>query len=68
MSELEIQREIIKSQQRQINALRHCNRVLETTNQLLADALDSLTKTDVSSKAGGVDGYAAIELFLAQNL
>lgn len=39
MSELEIQREIIKSQQRQINALRQCNRVLETTNQLLADAL-----------------------------
>lgn len=34
----------------------------------LAVALDSLTKTDVSSKAGGVDGYAAIELFLAQNL
>lgn len=34
----------------------------------LVSALDSLTKTDVSSKLGGVDGYAAIELFLAQNL
>ena len=40
MSELEIQREIIKSQQREINDLRQCNRVLESTNQLLADALD----------------------------
>lgn len=46
MSELEIQREIIKSQQREINDLRQCNRVLESTNQLLADALDSTLKRE----------------------
>ena len=34
----------------------------------LVAALDSLTKTDVASKSGGVDGYAAVELFLTQNL
>lgn len=46
MSELEIQREIIKSQQREINDLRQCNRVLESTNQLLADALDSALRRE----------------------
>ncbi|HBJ18449.1 MAG TPA: DNA polymerase III subunit delta [Clostridiales bacterium] len=34
----------------------------------LVAALDSLTKVDAASKLGGVDGYAAVELFLAQNL
>ena len=34
----------------------------------LVAALDSLTKTDVASKSGGVDGFAAVELFLTQNL
>ena len=46
MSELEIQREIIKNQQREINDLRQCNRVLESTNQLLADALDSALRRE----------------------
>ena len=46
MSELEIQREIIKSQQREINDLRQCNRVLESTNQLLAEALDSALRRE----------------------
>lgn len=34
----------------------------------LVDALDALMKIDVASKSGGMDGYAAIELFLMQNL
>lgn len=39
MTESEIQREIIKKQQREINSLRASNRVLEATSQTLAEAL-----------------------------
>ena len=39
MSELDLQREIIKKQQREINSLRASNRVLEATSQTLAEAL-----------------------------
>ena len=46
LNELEIQREIIKRQQRQLNDLRRCNHALETTNQLLADALDAALRRE----------------------
>lgn len=39
MTESELQREIIKKQQREINSLRASNRVLEATSQTLAEAL-----------------------------
>lgn len=39
MNEQEFQRKLIKQQQRQLNDLRECNRMLERANQLLADAL-----------------------------
>ena len=39
MSELDLQREIIKKQQREINSLRASNRILEATSQTLAEAL-----------------------------
>ena len=39
MTESELQREIIKKQQREINLLRASNRVLEATSQTLAEAL-----------------------------
>ena len=39
MTESELQREIIKKQQREINSLRASNRVLQATAQTLAEAL-----------------------------
>ena len=39
MTESELQREIIKKQQREINSLRASNRILEATSQTLAEAL-----------------------------
>ena len=34
----------------------------------IADTLDSLIKTDASSKMGGIAGYKAVEMFITQNI
>lgn len=34
----------------------------------IAAALDSLIKTDASSKMGGISGYKAVEMFITQNI
>lgn len=50
MTELELQSKLIRQQQSQINDLRQCNKVLERTNRLLADALAAALERDGSDR------------------